>query len=100
MILLPSGNGQHSHCSALRKKTNAGHSELQTAFLRLDFEQNPIDGRADNALTMKLLPLEIIYNPLAIKSILEFLTPPASESATVSTIQVYLHALRNRMEGI
>ncbi|KAJ3052099.1 hypothetical protein HK097_006900 [Rhizophlyctis rosea] len=70
-----------------KKDDSASISELQTAFLRLDFEQNPLDGRADNALTMRLLPLEIIYNPLAIKSMLEFLTPPASESATVSTIQ-------------
>ncbi|KAJ3037263.1 hypothetical protein HDV00_001828 [Rhizophlyctis rosea] len=70
-----------------KKDDSASISELQAPFLQLEFEQNPLDKRADNALTIKMLPLEVIYNPTTIKSMLAFLTPPASESATVSTIQ-------------
>lgn len=63
-------------------------SALQNSFFKLHFDHNPLDGRADDAVSITMLPLEVIYNPLAINNLVSFFTPPTSELETVSTIQV------------
>jgi vacuolar protein sorting-associated protein 13A/C len=45
-------------------------------FFHLQFEQNPLDGRADLAVTAKLKSMEIIYNPNFIVEIVRFFKPP------------------------
>ncbi|KAI8839881.1 hypothetical protein BC829DRAFT_420941 [Chytridium lagenaria] len=53
----------------------------------MKFEHNPLDERADEALYLGMLPLQVIYNPAAISAIVDFFTPPAAEAATVSTLK-------------
>jgi vacuolar protein sorting-associated protein 13A/C len=45
-------------------------------FFQLQFEQNPLDGKADLAVTAKLKSMEIIYNPNFIVEIVRFFKPP------------------------
>ncbi|TPX30777.1 hypothetical protein SmJEL517_g05746 [Synchytrium microbalum] len=56
-------------------------------FFDMELDHNPLDGHADDAVSIKMLPLEVIYNPIVIASVITFMTPPASEYATVSTLQ-------------
>ncbi|KAJ3291062.1 hypothetical protein HK104_006345 [Borealophlyctis nickersoniae] len=70
-----------------KKDDSASVSEMNTAFFRMEVEQNPLDERADNAVTIRMLPLEVIYNPIAISSLLEFFARQSMDSATYSTIQ-------------
>ncbi|TQS37082.1 hypothetical protein Golomagni_02454 [Golovinomyces magnicellulatus] len=45
-------------------------------FFQIKFEQNPLDGASDLALTGKLKPLEIIWNPQFLVGIMNFFEPP------------------------
>ncbi|KAI8823370.1 uncharacterized protein EV422DRAFT_352091 [Fimicolochytrium jonesii] len=83
----------------IRAKKDTHHltQTSETPFFSMGFEHNPLDGRADDAVSIVMLPLEVIYNPTAIKSIVTFFTPPVSESATVYTIQA---AAQETFEGL
>ncbi|KAJ1549196.1 hypothetical protein HK405_008107 [Cladochytrium tenue] len=56
-------------------------------FFTLEFEHNPLDERADDAVKLRLLPLQVIINPVSINGVLEFFTPPPSEFETLSALQ-------------
>lgn len=45
-------------------------------FFQLQFEQNPLDGKADLAVAARLKSMEIIYNPNFIVEIVRFFKPP------------------------
>jgi len=45
-------------------------------FFQLQFEQNPLNGKADLAVTAKLKSMEIIYNPNFVVEIVRFFQPP------------------------
>ncbi|KAJ3072035.1 hypothetical protein HDU98_004400 [Podochytrium sp. JEL0797] len=50
-------------------------------FFSLDFEHNPIDERADEAITLKMLPLQVVLNPAAINGVIDFFAVPSSDDA-------------------
>ncbi|ORY51917.1 hypothetical protein BCR33DRAFT_712120 [Rhizoclosmatium globosum] len=56
-------------------------------FFSLDFEHNPLDERADEAITLKMLPLQVVLNPLAINGVIDFLAVPSSESYAITAIK-------------
>ncbi len=67
----------------VRVKDSAGPQDMQLTqassidpFFQLQFEQNPLDGNADLAVTAKLRSMEIIYNPNFIVEIVRFFKPP------------------------
>ncbi|KAG9302115.1 hypothetical protein G9A89_020549 [Geosiphon pyriformis] len=66
-------------------------------FFQLIFESNPLDGRADNALSMRMRPLEIVYNQNAIDSVIEFFKPPEQQLESISTL---IEAAGDTIEGI
>ncbi|KAJ3192438.1 hypothetical protein HK101_006567 [Irineochytrium annulatum] len=68
---------------------NGGVVESATSrpFFKLEFEHNPIDERADEAVSIEMLPLQVIYNPVSVTAIVNFFTPPATELDTVSTLK-------------
>ncbi|KAI9686492.1 MAG: hypothetical protein M1822_003503 [Bathelium mastoideum] len=55
-------------------------------FFQLSFEQNPLDGRADSALTVKLKGMEIVYNPRFIVEIAKFFKPPERHMESVGAL--------------
>jgi vacuolar protein sorting-associated protein 13A/C len=59
------------------------------AFFKLKFEHLPLDDRADSALSISMLPLQVIVNTKAISSVLDFFSKPAADLATMSTLKVH-----------
>ena len=55
-------------------------------FFQLSFEQNPLDGRADSALTMKLKGMEIVYNPRFIVEVAKFFKPPERHMESIGAL--------------
>ncbi|CAL3963394.1 unnamed protein product [Diplocarpon coronariae] len=55
-------------------------------FFQFQFEKNPLDGSSDLALTGKLKPLEIIWNPLFLVGIIEFFKPPERHMESVGAL--------------
>lgn len=66
-------------------------------FFVLDFEHNPLDGRADNAATIKMRHLEIIYHRAYVEAIVAFFKPPASQ---LESINALLDAAGETLDGI
>ncbi|KAI9340870.1 hypothetical protein BDR26DRAFT_820276 [Obelidium mucronatum] len=56
-------------------------------FFSLDFEHNPIDERADEALSLKMLPLQVVLNPAAINGVIDFFAVPSIESDAMTAIK-------------
>ncbi|CAG8609296.1 9150_t:CDS:10, partial [Funneliformis caledonium] len=66
-------------------------------FFQLVFEQNPLDGRADNGLSMRMRHLEIIYNRNAVEAVTDFFRPPEQQLESISAL---LEAAGDTLEGL
>ncbi|EHL03290.1 putative Vacuolar protein sorting-associated protein 13 [Glarea lozoyensis 74030] len=55
-------------------------------FFNFQFEQNPLDGASDLAVTGKLKPLEIIWNPLFLVGIIKFFKPPERHMESIGAL--------------
>ena len=70
---------------------NSNHQEekakaAEDALFHLVFEQNPLDGSADSALTMKLKSIEVIYNPQFIVEVANFFKPPERHMESIAAL--------------
>jgi vacuolar protein sorting-associated protein 13A/C len=52
----------------------------------LQFENNPLDGSADTAVTMKLKSIEVIYNPKFLVGITTFFKPPERHMESIGAL--------------
>ncbi|BEI82300.1 hypothetical protein CcaverHIS002_0301680 [Cutaneotrichosporon cavernicola] len=66
-------------------------------FFALEFENKPLDGRADNAVSVKMRHLEIIYHRNYVEAVMAFLKPPASQ---LESINALLDAAGETLDGI
>jgi vacuolar protein sorting-associated protein 13A/C len=57
-------------------------------FLFVKFENNPLDERADDALTVRMQHMEIIYHRGYVEAIYQFFKPPASQLESVEALLV------------
>jgi hypothetical protein len=64
-------------------------SRDQDPFFRLDFVHNPIDEHADDVIALKILPLQVIVNPAAIKNVMEFFLAPMKSLTLVSVLEFF-----------
>ncbi|KAL7273138.1 Vacuolar protein sorting-associated protein 13 [Rhizina undulata] len=55
-------------------------------FFQASFEQNPLDGSADSAVTMKMKSMEIIYNPRFVEEIFKFFKPPERHMESIGAL--------------
>ena len=55
-------------------------------FFFMAFENNPLDGSADTALSMKLKGIEIVYNPRLVIEVVQFFKPPERHMESVSAL--------------
>ncbi|KAL3428164.1 hypothetical protein PVAG01_01673 [Phlyctema vagabunda] len=55
-------------------------------FFKFQFEKNPLDGASDLAVTGKLKPLEIIWNPLFLVGIVQFFQPPERHMESIGAL--------------
>ncbi|KAL9075208.1 MAG: hypothetical protein Q9157_004112 [Trypethelium eluteriae] len=61
-------------------------SAEEDPFFQLSFEQNPLDGRADSALTVKLKGMEIVYNPRFVVEVAKFFKPPERHMESIGAL--------------
>ncbi|KAI0401727.1 hypothetical protein F4802DRAFT_399824 [Xylaria palmicola] len=65
-------------------------AELETSnretFFDLQIEQNPLDGEGDFAVTAKLKPLEIVWNPNFVVGIVDFFKPPERHMESITAL--------------
>jgi vacuolar protein sorting-associated protein 13A/C len=81
------------------KKEKAVHIEIEgreeepeanDPFFFVKFENNPLDDRADNAITARMRHMEIIYHKGYVEAIYKFFKPPASQLESVEALLVRL----------
>lgn len=64
------------------------HAESDEPFFYLKLEGNPLDQRADTALTARMRHMEIIYHRGYVEAIAKFLRPPESQLDSVEALLV------------
>ncbi|KAF2841938.1 vacuolar protein sorting-associated protein 13 [Patellaria atrata CBS 101060] len=64
----------------------ATNDENEEPFFQLSFENNPLDGSADTALTMKLKAMEIVYNPKFLVEVAKFFKPPERHMESIAAL--------------
>ncbi|KAI7898920.1 uncharacterized protein BX663DRAFT_555462 [Cokeromyces recurvatus] len=55
-------------------------------FFSIVFEKKPLTQQADNAISIKMRHLEIIYSPIVIAGVRDFLKPPSSKMESVNAL--------------
>lgn len=58
----------------------------ETAFFSMSFEQNPLDGSADSALSVSLKAMEIVYNPAFVVGVAQFFKPPETHMESIGAL--------------
>ncbi|KAI8625069.1 vacuolar protein sorting-associated protein 13 [Xylariaceae sp. FL1651] len=56
------------------------------SFFDFQFEQNPLSGQGDFAITAKLKPLEIVWNPNFVVGIVDFFKPPERHMESITAL--------------
>jgi vacuolar protein sorting-associated protein 13A/C len=88
----------HIKADAGDKQGNAPSlcEEEANPFFFVKFENNPLDERADNALTVRMRHMEIIYHKGYIEAVYKFFKPPSSQLESVEALLVgFFLTLRN-----
>ncbi len=65
-----------------------GLEDDEDPFFVMEVEQNPLDGHADTAVTVKMRHLEIIYHPGYVEAVVAFFKPPASQLESIGALLV------------
>jgi len=60
--------------------------DVTDPFFEFQFEKKPLDGTSDLALTAKLKPLEIIWNPYFLVGITQFFRPPERHMESIAAL--------------
>ena len=70
--------------------TSKGERNMSSSdpFFYFKFEHKPLDNRADNAVTVKMKAMEIIYHRGFVEAIYHFLKPPESQLESVGALIV------------
>lgn len=71
-----------------QKQSSLDIEEDEDPFFFLQFENNPLDERADSALTVKMRNMEIVYHRGYVEAIYHFFKPPASQLESVEALLV------------
>ncbi|KAI9480349.1 MAG: hypothetical protein EXX96DRAFT_521344 [Benjaminiella poitrasii] len=73
-----------------RRKSSSASMLLQKVvndpFFTIKFEHKPLDDRADNAVALFMRNIDIVYNPLVIREIIEFFTPPETSADSINAL--------------
>jgi vacuolar protein sorting-associated protein 13A/C len=69
--------------------------DLDDPFFFVKFESNPLDERADNALTVRMRHMEIMYHKGYVEAVYRFFKPPSSQLESVEALLVCLVGFPN-----
>ncbi|KAJ3515399.1 hypothetical protein NLJ89_g1777 [Agrocybe chaxingu] len=82
------GDGRHSIVT---------QEEESNPFFFIQFENKPLDGRSDSALTVRMRHMEIIYHKGYVEAIYKFFKPPASQ---LESVEALLNVASQTLEGL
>ncbi|KAF2400738.1 vacuolar protein sorting-associated protein 13 [Trichodelitschia bisporula] len=68
------------------KDLNENDADPDDPFFQMAFENRPLDGSADTALTLKLKGMEIVYNPTFIVEVVKFFKPPERHMESIGAL--------------
>ncbi|KAI9714321.1 MAG: hypothetical protein M1820_000282 [Bogoriella megaspora] len=68
------------------EEENDNAEKEEDPFFQMSFEKNPLDGRADTALTVKLKAMEIVYNPNFVVDVAKFFKPPERHMESIGAL--------------
>ncbi|TCD71537.1 hypothetical protein EIP91_008918 [Steccherinum ochraceum] len=80
------------HVQEQRDRSSSGDP-----FFFLKFENNPLDERADTALTFRMRNMEIVYHRGYVEAVYRFFKPPASQ---LESVEALLYAASETLEGL
>lgn len=72
-------------------------NDASTPLFFLQYEHKPLDGRADNALQLRLRSMEIVYHASYMEAILRFFKPPETELELIGAL---LDVASSTIEGL
>ncbi|KAJ7706184.1 vacuolar protein sorting-associated protein 13 [Mycena rosella] len=72
-----------------------GMKPVQDPFLFVKFEHNPLDERADNALTVRMRHMSIIYHKGYVEAVYKFFTP----ASQLESVEALLSVASETLEG-
>jgi len=78
-------------------KDGADEDDEQDPFFSMSLERNPLDNRADTALTVKLKALEIVYNPNFVVQVSKFFKPPDKHTESIGAL---MESAGSTVEGL
>ncbi|KAK7058962.1 Vacuolar protein sorting-associated protein 13 [Paramarasmius palmivorus] len=93
------GTTPHSvHPQIVRvKDINTVAYDADQPFLFIKFENSPLDERADNALTVRMRHMEIIYHKGYVEAVYKFFKPPESQ---LESVEALLSVASQTLEGL
>ncbi|KAI9292119.1 vacuolar protein sorting-associated protein vps13 [Neoconidiobolus thromboides FSU 785] len=82
-----------------KELTSSEEEEMKNnnPFFDLVYENNPLSGNSDNAISLKMRNLQIIYNPSTVNTVVDFFKPPKPAYDSVSAL---IEAAGNKLEGL
>ncbi|KAI9279983.1 hypothetical protein BY458DRAFT_470198 [Sporodiniella umbellata] len=80
----------------IEQQKTASESSSEPFFFAV-FEKDPLNSAANNALQLKIRPLEIIYSPTLVANVTEFFKPPSSKMEGVNAV---IAAAGSRLEKL
>ncbi|KAH9486936.1 Vacuolar protein sorting-associated protein 13 [Psilocybe cubensis] len=78
-------------------KAIAGEADTSNPFFFVKFENNPLDERADSALTVRMRHMEIIYHKGYVEAVYKFFKPPSSQ---LESVEALLNVASQTLEGL
>jgi len=82
-------NTVHSQIVRVKSSLHAHkRQENDEPFFLIKYENNPLDRRADNALTLRMRHMEVIYHRGYIQAVYKFFEPPPSQLESVEALLV------------
>ncbi|PPQ80804.1 hypothetical protein CVT25_001929 [Psilocybe cyanescens] len=75
----------------------ANEGDESNPFFFVKFENSPLDERADNALTVRMRHMEIIYHKGYVEAVYKFFKPPSSQ---LESVEALLNVASQTLEGL
>ncbi|KAF9453814.1 vacuolar protein sorting-associated protein 13 [Macrolepiota fuliginosa MF-IS2] len=89
------------HSQIVRVKTSMQSQQQsrnnEEPFFFVKYESKPLDGRADNALTLTMRHMEIIYHRGYVEAVYKFFKPPPSQ---LESVEALLNVASQTLEGL
>lgn len=79
-------DSESSELESLGSGSEEGDEDTEDSLFYLQFENNPLDGSADTALTIKLKSIEVIYNPKVLVEVANFFRPPERHMESIGML--------------